>query len=300
MEETQQSTTNMNTQNSSDGFNVPVSTQSGGPAPMTDLNSSPINSSGSPLPSSSSSDFIASPLNQNGGDTPRKSDEPDKPKASTPINSSSYKPNKSKTVMLLSILVFILLLAAATFGVYNWQHGKVKDLTSKNSTLSSQVSYLQSQNLSLSSSLAKASKQLALAATPTTSTLALPTLGVEITLPSSLQGADYVATTPSKITVSGSSVTPIGVGISTAALVNLDKACSDTNGALGIITKTTGTYPTTPTSKNSSGTLVKQFSGYYIAYSTPSACSTVATTNTTQTTLVSDLKTAFSTIAVIQ
>ena len=97
-------------------------------------------------------------------------------------------------------------------------------------------------------------------------------------------------TNPTKLTVNGVSVTPTEVNLSSTSLAALDPACSTANGALGVLSKTSGQYPTTATATNSSGTLVEQFTTYYLAYSAPAACSKTASTNTVQSTSVSELQ----------
>lgn len=53
---------------------------------------------------------------------------------------------------------------------------------------------------------------------------------------------------------------------STTSLTKLDAGCSDTSGAIGVLVKVPGSYPTTAKNAVANyGILIKQFDGFYIA-----------------------------------
>jgi len=212
-----------------------------------------------------------------------------KPKLSAPIHGQNYGNKGSKTMTIVLAVIILLVIVGGIYGVYSWQHGKVTTTNKLNSALNLEVSSLQTQVNSANKNLAAAQAAL------NSNIIDVNALGISVNVPSSIKDLTIATkTNPTKLTVGTASVTPIEVNLSSTSLATLDSACSTANGALGVLSKTSGTYPTTPTSTNSSGTLVEQFSGYYIAYSTPAACSKIAATNTTQTTLVTDLQSALT------
>jgi hypothetical protein len=88
--------------------------------------------------------------------------------------------------------------------------------------------------------------------------------------------------------------------LTTKSLLASDPACSANKGPVGAISKVAGTYPAQPTNENSAGSLVKQFSGYYIALGTPqAACSDNKATNDLNSSQLAALKTAVKTVAPI-
>ena len=125
---------------------------------------------------------------------------------------------------------------------------------------------------------------------PNQNVVKIPELSIEITVPDSIKDLVYVAKT-----VQGDSF-PSGPGadFSTATLTSKDQECSDTGSAppLGGLTKTAGQYPTDPTIDNASGSLVKQFSGFYISYSSPQA---ICSENSATEALATQQKSAFTT-----
>jgi len=285
--------TNTKTTSDTDGFSIPVSTNS--PSPTTTI-SPTVTDFSSPSSSSSDSLFNTPPSPSSFGSGPMssldtnkdssKSQSPVNPKLSAPIhgqNYSSRKNSKSRSMALGVVLVVILLVCV--YGVYSWQHSKVTKLTTSNSTLSTTVTSLEAQ-------LNNADKNLtADQAIIDSNTVSVPTLGFSLSVPSSLKDLTIAPkANPTKITVNNASVTPTEVNLSSTSLAALDSACSTANGALGVLSKTSGQYPTSPTSANSSGTIVEQFTTYYIAYTPPTACSKTASVNTSQSSLVSELQ----------
>jgi hypothetical protein len=310
------SDSNTNVTGNSEGFSIPVSTSTASP--------SPDSSNPAPFVSDFKSTSIAPsvPTTQN-GELPNESKVPElntetktdtsvpttgsdtnldfdksattatpiepmlesKPKLSAPIRAQNYSNKGSRVMTFILIIILILVVVGGVYGVYQWQHNSVAQLTSENTALNAQLSTVQSE--------LKAAQKLAATPPATNTVIDFSAIGISVNLPSSLSSLTMATkVNPTKLTVNGASVTPTEVNLSTSTLSSLDSACSTANAALGVISKTSGTYPTSPTSTNSSGTLVEQFSGYYIAYSAPLACSKVASTNTTQTTLVKDLETA--------
>jgi len=212
--------------------------------------------------------------------------DPMRPKLSAPIHGQNYSGGKgSRTMTMIIGLIILVLIIGCVYGVYSWQHSKLTKQETANTTLSTTVTSLESQ-------LNNADKTItADQALIDSNTISIPTLGFSLSVPSSLKDVTVAAkTNPTKLTVSGASVTPTEVNLSSTSLAALDPACSTANGALGILSKTSGQYPTTATTTNSSGTLVEQFTTYYLAYSAPAACSKTTSTNTIQSSSVSELQ----------
>ncbi len=208
-----------------------------------------------------------------------------KPKLSAPINGQNYGSKGSKAMTTILGIIIVLLIVGGIYGVYSWQHKKVTQANSANATLNYQIASLQNQLNTANKSLAAAQAALS------NSTINISALGLSLTVPSSLKDLTMATNAaPAKLTVNGASVTPTEVNLSSTSLTALDSACSADKAALGILSKTAGQYPTAPTATNSSGTLIEQFTNYYLAYSAPNACAKVASTNTAQTSLVNDLK----------
>lgn len=147
--------------------------------------------------------------------------------------------------------------------------------------------------------------------TPTTNSatpdlIKIPQLGIEISVPASLEDLTYATGAENSF---GSGTTGTGAWLSTKALAAADANCTASTGAnanggytggpLGVIAKINGTYPTNPT--DSSGDLVLQESGYYIAYQpSQSACSTSQSVETIQTNDVEALKISNATVQLIK
>ena len=281
-----------------DGFNIPVSTPPTTVTPtVSDFTSSSVKSSSPSFGGLASAPIDSTPPTTNpipGLDMHR--DQPTmpendltQPKLSAPIHGQNYSNKSSKSMTIILAVVIILLVIGGVYGVYSWQQKKVTQANNLNTSLSAEVASLQAELSTVNKNLATARATLANPA------INFTTLGISLSVPPSLRDLTSTPNTnPTKLTVNGASVTPTEVNLSSTSLATLDNACSTASGALGILSKTTGQYPATPTTTNSSGTLVEQFSSYYIAYSAPVACSKTASTNTTQTSLVSDLKAALT------
>ena len=99
--------------------------------------------------------------------------------------------------------------------------------------------------------------------TPNQNIIKIPELGIQITVPDSLKDLTYTAKTEN-----GNAV----AYFSTTTLTNLDAACSSANGAFGSLEQVKGQY-VEPTTFHQ-GSLVKQFSTFYVLRYTPQqACS---------------------------
>jgi hypothetical protein len=209
-----------------------------------------------------------------------------KPALSTPsvISNSSQKKSKMWTTIL--VVLILIVFAGGIYGVYAYQQKKINNLNT-------QVNSLTASNVSLNSQLSKAkssvSVSLSNSSSNTTLTLfKIPELGISFNLPANLADLTYVANSAKT-----------SVNVSTQTLTTLDTACtaSATSAPLGSITKTNGKFPTTTSTTT---TLIKQYTTYYIAYVKPAAsCSTVAQVNSLASSLVTDLKSSFSTIQVV-
>lgn len=181
------------------------------------------------------------------------------------------KPKKSRKGLKITGVIFLalLLLGASGFGVYTWmQNTQLKtDLSGRDGKiddLNKQVTKLTADNKTASQTQQ----------TDTTgNTLKITELGISITLPDAAKDATY--SYAGKTTSAG--VDRSTVTLSTKTLTDFDVACSSFGGAppLGTLNKVTGQYPKDANAQTTSGTLIKQFSGYYIVYSSPqSVCST--------------------------
>lgn len=200
-------------------------------------------------------------------------------------------PKKSRKGLKITGIIFLvlLLLGASGFGAYSWmQNTQLKtDLASRDSKiddLNKQVSKLTADN--------KTASETQQADTASTA-LKIAELGISITLPDAAKDATYSYTGKT----SSSGIDTSTVSISTKTLTDLDKACSSFGvaPALGALNKVTGQYPKDANVQTTSGTLVKQFSGYYIAYGSPqSTCSTKEPANFTDTLM--KFKTALSSV----
>jgi hypothetical protein len=186
----------------------------------------------------------------------------------------------------------LIVLAVAVAGVYYWQPGLV---TKAKSTIASQQSQISDLNNQLSTanknlaSLKSAASTVTSNPSSTTTTFKLTDIGITLNnLPSTLTGLsqNYTAATTSSV-------------LSTASLTSADANCGPTKGpGIGLISKATGTYDSKTSTLKTNETFVKQFTGFYVTYTKPSAsCSTVAATNSIQTTQAGLLQTLLNTPA---
>lgn len=183
------------------------------------------------------------------------------------------------------LLVIIVLAAAGGVGVYVY-HKNHKAKTSSNTSSSGAAGNATTPGSSK------------------TTLVKIPELGIQLTVPSSLKDFSYVA---ANVDYSDPGNNDLGTYptayMGTKQLES--QGCNATGKIgnappLGFLTKTTGQYPTNPTSDNTTGTLVKQFSTFYISYRSSMACSQNATTNQIQTTDVEALKQALTSIQLVQ
>jgi len=123
----------------------------------------------------------------------------------------------------------------------------------------------------------------------------LQELGIQITVPDTLKDLTYSSKKSTGNEYSDSTL----AYFSTQALTAKDSRCSSSGGnpPLGWIAKTPGQYPNSPNVDNSSGTLVKQFQTYYIAYRSPGmGCFEDTQTNESTIKLMQQLQSAYSTV----
>jgi hypothetical protein len=164
-----------------------------------------------------------------------------------------------RTPVQIWAVLFVLVIAVCVGTTYIWQQQKIKTL--------------QTQKLAADTAVEKISDQLVIlqkatdADTTATNLLKLPELSIQITLPAALSDMTYAVTSTSPV---GSHANTT-VGLSTLGLITLDSQCDASKSPLGWLSKTAGIYPTKTTEENSSGTLVKQYSTYYISYKAPQA-----------------------------
>jgi len=196
---------------------------------------------------------------------------------------NKLKQNESgfSAVEVILVLVIIVLLGVVGWFVYKNQKKTTTPSTTNTST----------------------TKPTSTTATPTsTSTqpkdqnvIKLQELGIQITVPDTLKDLTY---TSKKLTGNEYPESTLAY-FSTQALTAKASACSSSGGnpPLGWMAKTPGQYPKDPNVDNSSGTLVKQFQTYYIAYRSPGmGCFEDAQTNETARSLMLQLQSAYSTI----
>jgi type II secretory pathway pseudopilin PulG len=166
-------------------------------------------------------------------------------------------------------LLVLVLIAAAAAGVYYWQNQKVSDLNKQLKDSSAAVN-------SLSSQLANARNSAsALSSAGDPATVTIKELTLQLTLPGSLKDLTYKVLDVNYKKPNNTLGTYSTAFLSTTALDKLESGkCAstgfkaDSNPPLGFLTKTTGQYPKAPTADNSTGTLIKQFTDYYVAYRT--------------------------------
>ncbi|HEV2412818.1 MAG TPA: hypothetical protein VGS28_03360 [Candidatus Saccharimonadales bacterium] len=222
-----------------------------------------------------------------------------KPEPSTVVGG----PGMSKLMTALLVIIALLIAAGALYGTYYWQHQKVTKATNQVSSLNTQIMSLENQVRSLNGQLSKKpASSSSTPSTPTTTTVKLTQMGVEFTVPSSLSDLTYYYSTTDPSgggTISGETF----ADVSASSIASQDSGCtanSTTNNAqgtaLGMIIKGTGT------GVSAEGLdVIKQFNGYFIAYSEPQAtCSSSTSVDSTLMSDIAALKTALSSVQPIQ
>jgi hypothetical protein len=180
---------------------------------------------------------------------------------------------------VLWVILVLILIGGAGYGTYYWQQQQITKLNNQITALNSQVTSLNTQVTSLNAQLKKA--------TANQNVVKITTLGIELTVPDSIKDLTYSPTTGTTT-----------ANLSTASLTKADSACSATSASpLGIFTKVSGQFPTTGTPP---GKLVKQFTSYYISWTSPQAtCSTNTTTQALATAQLQVIQTTFGTVTAI-
>lgn len=188
--------------------------------------------------------------------------------------------------ILLAVIVAIIA-GGTTYYVTNQQAQIDKaDLDSKVSELEAQIQKLKQQNGNNGSSNGESDKDEYV--------FKFTELGIQMTIPESIKDLTY-SVTSGKLTSGQDSVTAY---VSTSSITKLDKNCSQ---SLGALSKVSGQYPPSPNPENSAGTLVKQFSSFYIGYTHPqSTCSFDTSVEQKASDSLTAFRNAFSTITLIK
>lgn len=160
------------------------------------------------------------------------------------------------TVVLLAVLVVAVL---AVTGLVAYQHHKSSSAKNMTTTQTAQTT-AQPKSTTTTQPAQMANQNI----------FKIPELGIELIVPDSIKDLTYAVFGRGQVNGQPS----VSVGLSTTALVNADSGCVPGHAPLGTLSKTNGQYPANATASNSSGSLIKQFSTYYIARIGPqSACS---------------------------
>jgi len=182
-------------------------------------------------------------------------------------------------VELILVIAVIALLGVVGWLVYRDNHKTTVTTATKNTTTAT----------------SNANKSKAKTAT-TPNILKIPELGIEISLPNSLKDLTYAVNNQTPVNGEAN----ISVGLSTVSLANLDPQCATSQSPIGILSKTSGQYPVSPTIDNTSGVLVEQYSTYYIAFAgSQAACSASTSTQNIQTSDKSELILNSSTVTLL-
>jgi type II secretory pathway pseudopilin PulG len=197
-------------------------------------------------------------------------------------------------VELLVVVVAVVVLCGAGWFVY--QHNRTK-ATSADASDTQPTQTTSKQSSTTSKSPAQVSA---------TTVVQIPELGIQITVPNSIQDLTYKVGTATLH--DGRSETY--AEFSTASLAAADANCGTNFGPLGSLAKISGQYPTTFDDSDPPieyGQFVKQFSTYFISASYPqAACSTAATAGSdaaaasNEATASADLKALNSSFSTIQ
>ena len=194
------------------------------------------------------------------------------------------KPKSGFKKVLLVILV-LLLIGGAGYGAYYYQQQQINNLNGQISTLNSQATNLNKQISTLQSQLKAARTTV----TTNQNVVKITNLGFQLTVPDSIKDLTFTTTSTTNSS------------LSTTSLTTADPACADSaaTSGLGLFTKGTGVY-NAKAIVASPPTLVKQFNGFYITYSSPqAACSTKAAAQTLQTAQMQALRNALPTASLI-
>lgn len=184
---------------------------------------------------------------------------PSGPQPVSPVVSKTRSSNSAKLPLL--ILLFLILLAAAGYGVYAWQHQKLSSANTKIAALQSQLATEQSATSKAASTVNVPQffdfKQLGVKFIPDQT---LAGLHYIIYPPSSSdQGGAYLADTATDAAYNQcqiDSISPSTTGVSAA------------ESSFASISKVKGTYSAT-TKGATAGQLIKQFNGFYIVINYP-------------------------------
>lgn len=261
--------------NSVDGFSKPVQPPPNNDAVVSSISISPDESSNSQAPASSQDNKTA------------ETEKASAPVLTAPVKSADNDQKRSKIWTIILIILILVVFAGGIYGVYAYQQKKINNQNGQINSLTSQASSLKSQLATLENA-PSVSTSTQSSSNSSQSLFKIPELGISLTVPATLGDLTYVANSAKT-----------AANLSTQNLATLDSSCtaSLTVAPLGTITKTNGQFPA---SGDSTSTLIKQYSSYYIAYVKPSAsCSSVTQVNNLANTLITDLKDTFSTVQLI-
>jgi hypothetical protein len=202
---------------------------------------------------------------------------------------------------IILLIVLVIAIGVAGFFSYRYFH-KSSGIVSSN--VPTHTINASSTGTSSTSSTAKNQSSTSATSTPTestagTSTVKLADLGVEITVPNSIDDLIHLDSTTSTTPAAKTSV------LSTTTLSNLDPACgidstktTATIQGIGELYEYNGKF-TTSTNPDKTSVWSKQFPTFYVAYNTPASnCSKTATTNAKAQTQITDLKSALASMTV--
>lgn len=210
---------------------------------------------------------------------------------------------------IITLVVLIIILAVAGFVVYQHFHKTAKIVSSSVSTTNTAPTTQNASSTNTSTTNQSQTASSTTTPTPTTSTavesstgtsvVKFTQLGVEITVPNSIDDLIYLAGTTK---TSPAAITSI---LSTTTLSNLDAACgvnasktTATIQGIGELYEYTGKF-TASSAPDQSAVWSKQFPNFYVAYNTPaSSCSKTATTNTKAEAQATVLKSALASMTV--
>jgi cell division protein FtsL len=171
---------------------------------------------------------------------------------------TTVKKSKGTSKIVIILLLTLIILGSVSYSVYSWLQNQQQktDLNSKNA----QISKLNDELSSLKSESKAESKS---------NVIPIKELGISITVPDSISDITYsYESYKSNGTIENARET---VGLSTKSLTDTyastaDCTSFDSSPPLGTLSKVVGVYPEVPNVHNTPGRLVKQFDGYYIAY----------------------------------
>jgi hypothetical protein len=210
---------------------------------------------------------------------------------------------------IITLVVLVVILAAAGFFTYRYFHKSTSGVVKDNVPTTITQAPTNQNNSNTNSSSTNQSQTASTSQTPTTSTaiesstgtsvVKFSQLGVEVTVPNSIDDLIYLPGTTKTAPTAKTAV------LSTTALSNLDPACgvdatktSASIQGIGELSEYSGTF-TASTNPDKTAVWSKQFTSFYVAYNTPASdCSKTASTNTKAAAQITALKSALVSMTV--